>query len=64
MTHRAHDASRTRTGSPPRAPAPVEGVVGELALQLAELADTADADLWLTWSSVNDPTRLCTPEAV
>ncbi|ATM24836.1 hypothetical protein SMD44_p20053 (plasmid) [Streptomyces alboflavus] len=29
------------------------------ALQLAELADRADADLWLIWSSGNDPTRLC-----
>ncbi|QCW79036.1 hypothetical protein EQG64_21795 [Streptomyces sp. S6] len=29
------------------------------ALQLAELADTADADLWLIWSGAGDPTRLC-----
>ncbi|MFJ9079368.1 hypothetical protein ACIRO3_29620 [Streptomyces sp. NPDC102278] len=29
------------------------------ALQLAELADRADADLWLIWSSANSPTRLC-----
>ncbi|ALO08237.1 hypothetical protein AQF52_2642 [Streptomyces venezuelae] len=29
------------------------------ALQLAELADRADADLWLIWSGGGDPARMC-----